>query len=210
MCIDLILTTLCLVFHHTCAECPDLSLDLVLAIDASFSLEDESFQMVKDFAANLLDNFTLGADVRVSVITFGFDVLTDLHLTNILTKDAAQNRIRSLPRPGHFRATRTSRVLQVTTDEFIDYGRFHADVIHVMVLLTDGVLTDMPFLQQALERARKEGFIRYVVGVPPLEEAAMNELHTIAGDPNRVFLGSAEGLQELGGVLSLCQACGHC
>ena len=193
-----------------CAECPDLSLDMVLVIDASFSLEDDSYQMAKDFAASLLDNFTLGADVRVSVITYGFEVLTDLHLNNILTKDAIQNRIRSLPRPRHFRATRTSRVLQVTTDEFIGYGRFDSNVVQVMVLLTDEVLTDMPFLQQSLDRARKGGFIRYVVGILPLKEAAMNELHMIAGDPRRVFLGSAEGLQELGAALSQCQTCGYC
>lgn len=166
--------------------------------------------MAKDFAASLLDNITLGEDARVSVITYGFEVLTDLHLNSILTKDATQNRIRLLPRPGHFRATRTSRVLQVVTNEFIDYGRFDSDVVQVMVLLTDGVLTDMPFLQQSLERARKGGFIRYVVGVPPLEEAAMRELYMIAGDPSRVFLASEEGLQKLGGLLSQCQTCGYC
>ena len=200
-------------FHTACTiDCPDQPLDLVIVIDASFSVEDERFTVLKNFAARLLENFTLGlgADVHISVISYAFEVSVKYHLDNILSGAVLQSRIRSIDRPRYFRATRTARAIQASTKEFAEYSRSASEVIHAMVLLTDGKTTDAPFLDAAIASADLSGYSRFAVGVPPLPDGGLNELNLIAGDPERVFMATDEALGRLSSALAQCRDFGYC
>ena len=194
------------------ADCPDLPLDLVLVIDASFSVEDERFTLLKNFAARLLENFTLGlgADVHVSVISFAFEVSIKYHLDNIVSRPVLQNRIRSIDRPRYYRATRTARAIQAATNEFAGYSRNASEVIHAMVLLTDGKTTDSPFLDAAIASADLSGYSRFAVGILPLPDGGLDELSLIAGDSERVFMATEEALGRLSSALAECRDFGYC
>ena len=184
----------------------------MIVVDASFSVEDERFTLLKNFAARLLENFTLGlgADVHVSVISFAFEVSVKYHLNNIVSRAVMQSRIRSIERPRYFRATRTARAIQTATNEFAEYSRNASEVIHAMVLLTDGKTTDAPFLDASIASADLSGYSRFVVGIPPLPDGGLDELILIAGDSERVFMATGEGLGGLSGALAQCRDFGYC
>lgn len=184
----------------------------MLVTDASFSVEDERFTLLKNFAARLLENFTLGlgADVHVSVISFAFEVSIKYHLDNIVSRPVLQNRIRSIDRPRYYRATRTARAIQAATAEFAGYSRNASEVIHAMVLLTDGKTTDAPFLDAAIASADLSGYSRFAVGILPLPDGGLDELSLIAGDSERVFMATEEALGRLSSALAECRDFGYC
>lgn len=159
---------------------------------------------MKNFAARLLENFTLGlgSDVHISVISFAFEVSAKYHLDNTLSSLVLRNRIRSIDRPRYFRATRTSRAIQAATKEFATFSQSAPEVSRAMVLLTDGKATDMPFLDGAIASAELSGYSRYAVGVPPLPDDSLNELNLIAGDATRVFMTTDEALGRLSSALA--------
>ena len=184
----------------------------MLVLDASSSFEEEKFTVLKNFAARLLENYTLGlgADIHVSVISYAFEVSTKYHLDNSLSTLVLQNRIRSIGRPRYFRATRTARAMEAATREFATFSQTASDVTRAMVLLTDGETTDMPFLNDAITSAELSGYYRYAVGVPPLPDDGMEELILIAGDANRVFMATDDSLFALSSTIEQSRLSADC
>lgn len=123
--------------------CPeDFKLDLYLVVDASSSIGEENFALVRRFIKSLADYFEIGQDtVRIGLISFNRKVTKILQLSDVQNKADLDAAVDSIPYNG--KGTNTGRALQEVVDNaFQKVNGDRADVENQVVIITDGKSKD--------------------------------------------------------------------
>lgn len=165
---------------------PLASADVAFVIDGSTSIGEKSFVLGKNFIADYISGFNIGKmATRVGVITFGTNVTVNLELqeSGIIGLDKTVAKIKAIQLPGG--GTKTGQGVKALTTLFQTQGRLQqTEVKSVGLILTDGRSQEPP--GEYARIARDLGIVLYAIGIG--EEINMEELISIAGDKEKVFL----------------------
>jgi len=172
---------------------PLASADVVFLVDGSTSIGEKSFILGKNFIADYISEFNIGKyATRVGVITFGSDVIVNCELqdSGIIGLDKTVAKIKAIQLPGG--GTKTGQGVKALTTLFQTQGRLNQpEIKSVGFILTDGRSQEPPGEYAAI--ARNLGIVLYAIGIG--EEINRDELISIAGDKERVFL--VENFEQL-------------
>ncbi|XP_019849170.1 PREDICTED: uncharacterized protein LOC100641243 [Amphimedon queenslandica] len=188
-------------------ECRNVVSDLAILIDESTSISPDDFNLEKQFAADLVQQFPVSQDgTHVSVIRFSNIARTQVisHLGDVTDTATLRQIILAISNNDSFNGrgtfTHHKDAMILARQQFNDRGREGAS--KVVVLITDGVPNDETSgilgdksPQSAIGEAtaaRNQGVDIFCVGVflpgGSLVANASRELNALAGDPGRVSL----------------------
>jgi len=123
--------------------CPDdFKLDLYLVVDASSSIGEENFALVRRFIKSLSDFFEIGQDkVRIGLLSFNRKVSRILQLSDVENKADLDSAVDAIPYNG--KGTNTGKALQEVVDNaFRQENGDRGDVENQVVVITDGKSKD--------------------------------------------------------------------
>jgi len=182
-------------------QAPLARADVVFVIDGSTSIGEKSFIQGKNFIANYISGFNIApAATRVGVITFGTNVTVNLEIQDSgkIGLDNTVAKIKAIQLPGG--GTKTGQGVKALTTLFQTQGRLEeSDVKSVGFILTDGRSQEPP--GEYARIARGLGIVLYAIGIG--EEINKEELISIAGDEERVFL--VENFDKLNDLMAKIQ-----
>jgi len=123
--------------------CPaDFKLDLFFVVDASSSIGEENFDIVRRFLKSLAHYFNVGQDtVRIGMISFNRKVTNILKLADVNNKKDLDDAVDRIPYNG--KGTNTGRALrEVVKNAFVPENGDRPDVQNQVVVITDGKSKD--------------------------------------------------------------------
>ncbi|XP_019849966.1 PREDICTED: uncharacterized protein LOC109580851 [Amphimedon queenslandica] len=159
-------------------DCTARAFDFIILLDASGSVTAQNFEIMKNFVANMLSNFTIGPnDTRVGVIRFADTPSIVIQLGSINTYSQLATAVRSIPYTGGY--TYTNLALDQLTAAFAT-ARVSEGVPRVVAVLTDGLSTVPSATVQSAQAVHNDKINVFSFGIGTGVSNA--ELVTIASD----------------------------
>ncbi|CAL1545324.1 unnamed protein product [Lymnaea stagnalis] len=159
--------------------------DIVFILDASGSIGETNYQLQKQFLADVVDQFTVGASaVRFSAVVFSSTTSLQFNLNRYTTKADIKQAILALPYEADL--TNTGKALKLTREQaFSAANGARPGVPKIAVVSTDGASTDPSDTSAEATLLKASGVTVLVVGIG----SGVNdvELNTIASSPSLVF-----------------------
>ena len=180
-------------------------IDLVFALDASGSVQQQGFDLIKQFTKDIINDFNIGiSDTHVGVLTFSEYAEPQIRLTETFDKTELFQMIDSLNYPGY--RTATDDALRVAnTDFFSRTGGARQDVPQVLILLNDGKCTVCTEpVKDAAQRLKDRGVDIYTIGVTNFIKE--QELQDIASYPVSSHYFKVERFDELKNIVNELQS----
>ena len=154
---------------------------MVFILDASTSVTEANFNLMKDF----VKDFLLEADidngkVRVGLLMYSTEDYVQFYLNTYATKDDIYDAVDAMPY--RYGSTNTADALQtMRVDMFSTINGDRAGVDNIAIILTDGVsnINSRRTIPEA-EQARAEGIHIYAIGIGLTDTT---ELDGIASQP---------------------------
>jgi hypothetical protein len=173
--------------------CPgDTTLEIALVIDGSGSIGTTDFNKVRNFAAGLVDSFTIGnTATRFSIVQFSSTSSTIIELPLTGDRNTLINKIRTMRYQGG--STDITRGLNLGQST-LSRGRSLQQVPRALVLFTDGIHNGSgnPITEaQIIKNART---IIYAVGVGGF---SLSQLNAISSDPDSRHVFTMNNFNEL-------------
>lgn len=171
---------------------------MVFVIDASTSVTELNFLIVKDFIQDFLFNANIdGGSVRVGIVTFSNDDHLEFHLNTYKDKLGLFTAIDDIPyRPGN---TNTADALKtMRSDMFTAFNGDRPDVPNVAVVITDGVSnTNSRRTIPEAEQARGEGIHIYTIGIGLTDTKELDAMASKPVEENRYSVKEFSELRNL-------------
>ncbi|XP_025106489.1 collagen alpha-3(VI) chain-like isoform X11 [Pomacea canaliculata] len=178
--------------------CDKAKIDLVFVLDASTSVTEPNFQLMKDFVKDFL--FIAGIDngnVRVGVVIYSTEVFIQFHLNTYNTKLDVFNAIDNIPyRHG---STNTAGGLQaMRTQMYTPANGDRPDVPNIAIVVTDGIsnINSRRTIPEA-EQARDEGIHIYAIGIGLTDTTELDGIASRPVDDNRFAVQEFSELRTL-------------
>ncbi|XP_078660839.1 uncharacterized protein LOC144905190 isoform X3 [Branchiostoma floridae x Branchiostoma belcheri] len=168
---------------YTACQGRSLDFDLALLLDGSGSVGADNFNLVKQFAKRLVDNFDISqTDTKVGVVQYSSSSNVEFYLNAFSAKQPVLDAIDAITYQQG--GTNTGAAITYTVQEiFTSANGARANYPDVLVVVTDGESSDdvaVPALS-----ARNAGTLIYAVGVGNgVNQATLLE---IAGDASQVL-----------------------
>jgi len=173
--------------------CPgDTTLEIALVLDGSGSIGTTDFNKVRNFAAGLIDSFTIGSTAtRFSIVQFSYTSYSKIELPLTANRDTLINKIRSMSYQGG--STDITKGLNLGQST-LSGGRNVQQVPRAIVLFTDGAHNGSgdPVTEAQLIKNAKT--IIYSVGVGGY---SLTQLNNIASDPDSRHVFTMNNFNEL-------------
>merc|ERR1719419_1281879 len=155
-------------------------LDLAFVVDGSGSIQQNGFDLSREFVSEVLDRFTVSSsDTRIGIVQFSSSAQTEVTFSEGESAAFVHNALDSMNWMNS--GTQTSNGIQHTKDNLFINAR--PDATKVMIVLTDGASGDNS--QVGANLARAEGITMMSVGVG--SGIQLSELQSIADKPEYVF-----------------------
>ncbi|XP_075268467.1 integrin alpha-D-like [Opisthocomus hoazin] len=182
-------------------ECPKRFSDVVFLIDGSGSIKHQEFLTMKTFIAEVMKRFK-GTSTQFALTQFS-DVVLNHFDFNAFRR--ARDPIALLRRvQQRQRTTRTATAIwTVLTEMFIPGKGARQDAKKILIVITDGQkFGDNMEYSEVIPLANKMGVIRYAIGVGSAfqDQAAMEELHSIASEPSKDHVFRVDNFDALQGI----------
>ncbi|KTF84600.1 hypothetical protein cypCar_00011151 [Cyprinus carpio] len=184
--ISLVLTILALTLYGGGVEgqragCKNVHYDLVFILDTSSSVGKENFEKIRQWVANLVESFDVGAEkTRVAVVRYSDRPTTEFNLGRYKTLEEVKRAAGNIRYLGG--NTKTGDAISFTTNNIFTEraGARPASkgIQKVAILLTDGRSQD--FVLEPSTAAAASGIRLFAVGIG---EALREELEEIAAEP---------------------------
>uniref|UniRef100_A0A8C2H5K8 Collagen alpha-1(XVI) chain n=1 Tax=Cyprinus carpio TaxID=7962 RepID=A0A8C2H5K8_CYPCA len=184
--ISLVLTILALTLYGGGVEgqragCKNVHYDLVFILDTSSSVGKENFEKIRQWVANLVESFDVGAEkTRVAVVRYSDRPTTEFNLGRYKTLEEVKRAAGNIRYLGG--NTKTGDAISFTTNNIFTEraGARPASkgIQKVAILLTDGRSQD--FVLEPSTAAAAAGIRLFAVGIG---EALREELEEIAAEP---------------------------
>ena len=167
-------------------DCSVSGLDLYFVLDESGSVTLANYQLMKEFAENIADSFTIGPeDVQIGLLSFSSSNVFRFRLNTYSSKAPLLQAIRDIPyatggtnTAGALDAIRTEAFLESSGARPMNQG-----IPRVIIVVTDGRSNDMSATVSAAMLLHTTGIIAFAVGV---SGALESELNAIATQPSYV------------------------
>ena len=180
-------------FFTECAS--ELVLDVIYVMDSSGSIGTINFNTMRNFVADLTQNFNVGpTGTHVGVIRYSTTATELTALGAILDPGALDSFIRNIPFTGG--GTATAEAINLARIGFQN-SRQSEGIPRVMIVLTDGRPNADP--RPAVVAARAEGIQIFSFGIG--NGVTLTDLNDIASGPDFVFLIDSFDQQDFDDVL---------
>ena len=161
---------------------------MYIVLDSSGSIDRGPYEVAKNFIADLVNGFTIGADnVRVGLVVYSSSVYPTFDLNDSFDKAVILNQIRDVMYYGGSTATGDAILLMANTG-FTETGGarpLNLAIPRVGIVLTDGHSNAGADVVTASEAARNLSIELFALGIGNgIDE---DELLQIAGSQDRVF-----------------------
>ncbi len=166
--------------------CKNVHYDLVFILDTSSSVGKENFEKIRQWVANLVESFDVGAEkTRVAVVRYSDRPTTEFNLGRYKTLEEVKRAAGNIRYLGG--NTKTGDAISFTTNNIFTEraGARPASkgIQKVAILLTDGRSQD--FVLEPSIAAAAAGIRLFAVGIG---EALREELEEIAAEPKSAHL----------------------
>uniref|UniRef100_A0A4W6DQB5 VWFA domain-containing protein n=1 Tax=Lates calcarifer TaxID=8187 RepID=A0A4W6DQB5_LATCA len=154
--------------------------DIFFLMDASGSIVDEDFSVMKKFIIEFIHAFNIGPKhIRMGLVKYSDDPVLEFDLA---AYSDARKLERAVEYTEHIRGrTFTGKALSKMGDLFVSRRQ---NVPTYLIVITDGKSDESDPVRIPAEKLRAQGIKIYAIGVKDSNEA---ELVEIAGDPKRTF-----------------------
>ena len=190
--------------YNSYSECKIKGSDVIFVLDASGSIKSYNFQKMRDFAVNVVNQFTIGPqNTRVGMIVFSTVAMVIFSLDTLDTASEVIWEIQQIPYYGG--GTNTSGALDLLVKEF-SIGR--QGLPKIAMVITDGISNNPNETILSAQKVHKSNIITYAVGAG--DNIHPEELEEIAGDTGEVISISGFDVTELNSLqtdlnLAACQ-----
>lgn len=172
--------------------------DLVIILDASTSVSQKNFQLMKEFAAGLLEHTDIDSGhVRVGVLTYSTEVSIEFYLREYSRKTEILSAMSRIP---YIRGnTNTADALRtVWSQMFTRYNGDRADARNIAILITDGV-SNMNSERTLIEAstAKTRGIHIYSLGIGIEDTRELNAIATTPPSQNVFIAYNFQDLRDL-------------
>uniref|UniRef100_A0A2C9JVB5 VWFA domain-containing protein n=1 Tax=Biomphalaria glabrata TaxID=6526 RepID=A0A2C9JVB5_BIOGL len=178
--------------------CAGAKLDLVFVLDASTSVTEPNFELMKDFVKDfLLDADIDGGNVRVGVVIYSDADYVQFQLNTYAKKADVYNAIDDIPY--RYGSTNTADALKTMRSVMFTAGNGdRSDVNNVAVVVTDGVsnINSRRTVPEA-EQARAEGIHIYAIGIGLTDTKELDGIASKPVDENRFAVQDFTELRDL-------------
>ncbi|KAK6961160.1 collagen alpha-3(VI) chain-like isoform X4, partial [Biomphalaria glabrata] len=180
------------------ASCAGAKLDLVFVLDASTSVTEPNFELMKDFVKDfLLDADIDGGNVRVGVVIYSDADYVQFQLNTYAKKADVYNAIDDIPY--RYGSTNTADALKTMRSVMFTAGNGdRSDVDNVAVVVTDGVsnINSRRTVPEA-EQARADGIHIYAIGIGLTDTKELDGIASKPVDENRFAVQDFTELRDL-------------
>uniref|UniRef100_A0A4W6DQR4 VWFA domain-containing protein n=1 Tax=Lates calcarifer TaxID=8187 RepID=A0A4W6DQR4_LATCA len=168
----------CQCCRHLCERKDEA--DIFFLMDASGSIVDEDFSVMKKFIIEFIHAFNIGPKhIRMGLVKYSDDPVLEFDLA---AYSDARKLERAVEYTEHIRGrTFTGKALSKMGDLFVSRRQ---NVPTYLIVITDGKSDESDPVRIPAEKLRAQGIKIYAIGVKDSNEA---ELVEIAGDPKRTF-----------------------
>ena len=183
--------------------CSDARIDMVFVLDASTSVSEPNFVLMKNFVKDFLADADIdGGNVRVGVIIYSTEDHIQFHLNTFTSKSEVETAVDNIPY--RYGSTNTADALKTMRTVMFTAGNGdRPGVDNIAIVLTDGVsnINGRRTIPEA-EEARASNIHIYVIGIgiqdlrevngiasPPIEDNvfAVNSFDELEPLRNEVF-----------------------
>lgn len=161
--------------------CPGARIDLVFVLDASTSVTEENFDLMKEFIKDFLYKADIDRGVvRVGVMIYSTEAYVQFHLSQYKRKVDVYSAIDQIPYR-HGNSNTADGLKTMRTDMFTPENGDRRDVDNIAIVITDGISNINPkrTIPEA-EQARAVGIHIFAVGIGLTDT---RELDGIASKP---------------------------
>lgn len=178
-------------------------------MDASTSVSESNFELMKDFLKDFLYEADIDNDnIRVGVLTYSTGVYEQFHLNTYTTKTDMFNAIDDIPY--EYGSTNTADAIKfMRTNMFLESNGDRPGVNNTAIIITDGIsnINSRRTIPEA-QNARDQGIHIYAIGIglsdfyeidgiasPPLEENrfSVNDFSELRDLRHKVFASFCRG-----------------
>nr|XP_026692192.1 zonadhesin-like isoform X3 [Ciona intestinalis] len=184
--------------HFDCVETVECKgnnkIDLVVLLDTSSSIKSKNFELIREFIANLINQFKIGKDgLLVGVATYSRSVQNLWEMNKYSDKDSLLRAVRGIPYNGGGTSTGAA-ITNITDIKYTELAGRRKSAQAVTLVLTDGVSSDdvsgpAYILQQ-----------KSVVIALGVKGANLKQLNEIATEPDSIFAIMLQNFDELKGI----------
>ena len=178
--------------------CGDAKIDLVFVLDASTSVTEPNFELMKDFVADFLfiadiDN----GNVRVGVIIYSTEDHLEFNLNTYSTKVDVLTAIEDIPY--RYGSTNTADALKtMRTEMYTAANGDRPNVPNICIVVTDGVsnINSRRTIPEA-EEARAAGIHIYAIGIGLTDTTELDGIASKPVEENRFAVQEFSELRAL-------------
>ncbi|XP_011403766.1 PREDICTED: uncharacterized protein LOC105312654 [Amphimedon queenslandica] len=148
---------------HDHLDCTARAFDFMILLDASGSVGADNFEIMKNFVANMLSNFTIGPDdTRVGVISFASSPSIVISLGSINTYSQLATAIRAISYTSG--GTNTAAALDLLSTAFAT-ARVSEGIPRVAAVFTDGMSNDAAATVQSAQAVHNDKITVFSFGI---------------------------------------------
>ena len=189
-------------WHFPLSVCDYAKVDLVFVLDASTSVTEPNYGVMKDFIKYFLYNAAVdNGNVRVGVIIYSTEDHLQFNLNEYSDKPSLYDAIEFMPY--RYGSTNTADALKtMRTVMFTPENGDRPDIPNVAIVLTDGVsnINSRRTIPEA-EQARAEGIHIYAIGIGLTDETELDGIASKPVDENRFRVQEFSELRDLRGKI---------
>ena len=167
-------------------ECSVSGLDLYFVLDESGSVGYSNYQLMKQFARDIANSFTIGPnDVQIGLLSYASSYTFRFYLNTYSTKTSLLNAISSIPynSGGTNTAGALNAVRQYGFTASAGARPSSQGIPRVVIVVTDGESNSFSATVSAANALHSAGIISFAVGI---SGADVTELNAIASQPSYV------------------------
>ncbi|KAK7502428.1 hypothetical protein BaRGS_00006381, partial [Batillaria attramentaria] len=173
------------VFEAFCPGCADAEIDLVFILDASTSVTEPNFELMKDFVKDFLFIADIDSgNVRVGVIIYSTEDYLQFNLNEYKTKFEVFDAIDEIPY--RYGSTNTADALKtMRTVMYTPQNGDRPNVPNICIVVTDGVsnINSRKTIPEA-EQARAEGIHIYAIGIGLTDTRELDGMASVPASEN--------------------------
>ena len=194
----IVLCLKCTLFVCLSAGCDQAEVDLVFVLDASTSVTEPNFQLMKDFVKDFLFIADIDSgNVRVGVIIYSTEDYVQFQLNTYRTKAEIFNAVDQIPY--RYGSTNTADALNtMRTEMFIAVNGDRPNVPNIAIVVTDGVsnINSRRTIPEA-ETARADNIHIYAIGIGLTDTTELDGIASKPVEENRFAVQEFSELRTL-------------
>lgn len=178
--------------------CADARIDLVFVLDASTSVTEPNYLLMKDFVKDFLDDADIDSgNVRVGVVIYSTADYIQFHLNEYKTKADIYHAIDAIPYR-HGSTNTADAIRTMRTQMFTQVNGDRPNVDNIAVVVTDGVsnINSRRTIPEA-EQAHADGIHIYAIGIGLSETRELDGIASKPVEENRFAVQDFTELRDL-------------